>query len=90
MKSSILEWVVGIALFYVLPTLISMVFVMWHNHDNPFKKDSDSRDWIFMPCANIICAVVIVYYVIVYLVGVRAWKGICNYFKRIRIWNEDV
>ena len=71
---------------YIVPMVFCVVFATWHNRDNPFKKGSKSREWVFMPVANVLCAAVVVYYVCIELVI----KGICKWtIKKIKEWNKE-
>jgi len=70
---------------YIIPTVICAVFAIKHNRDNPFMRDSKSREWVFAPAANILCAAVVVYYVCIELVI----KGICKWIiKKFKEWNK--
>ena len=85
---TISDWALGLAFGYVIPTVISIVFAFVYNKENPFKKDTMSHDWVFMPVVNVVCVFVIVYFVFVELPtswSKRLYKKIKKGFER---WNK--
>lgn len=78
-----------VVVFYIIPTAISVLFVMVHNKDNPFKKDSEARKWVFMPFINIVCVFAIIYYVLVEFIPYKIWKYIKKSYKKFERWNKE-
>lgn len=61
MKQELIDLVNALLWFYVLPTTISVLFAIIHRKENPFRKDSETREYVFAPVANIMIACVIVF-----------------------------
>ena len=74
---------------YLLPTIVCVAFAFLHNRDNPFKKGSDAGEWVFMPAANVVCAIVIIYYVCVELTLKAIWKRLVKIYKKIEKWSKE-
>lgn len=71
---------------YIVPMVICAMFAIKHNRDNPFKKGSKSREWVFAPAANVLCAAVVLYYICIELIVIRS----CNWIiKRFKEWNKE-
>lgn len=76
--------------FYIIPTTISVLFVIAHNKGNPFKKDSEAREWVFVPVMNIVCVFAIMYFVLVEIIPYKIWKYIKKSYKKFERWNKDL
>lgn len=62
---------------------------MAHNKDNPFKKDSEVRKWVFAPGMNIVCVFAIMYFVLVEIMPYKVLKYIKKSYKKFERWNEE-
>lgn len=79
-----------VVFFYIIPTTISVLFVIAHNKGNPFKKDSEARKWVFIPGMNIICCFAIMYFVLVEIIPYKMSKYIKKSYKKFERWNKDL
>lgn len=72
--------------FYIIPTVICILFAVFHHKENPFKKESKTHDFTFAPVANIVCAVIIVCAFIPH----EIWWAVKKQFKKIKEWTRKV
>lgn len=79
-----------VVVFYIIPTTISVLFVIARNKDNPFKKDSEARKWVFAPGMNIICACATIYFVLVEIIPYKICKYIKESYRKFERWNKDL
>lgn len=82
------EILLSFAIFYLIPMVICIMFAWLYNHDNPLKKSSKTAEWVFMPVMNIVCSVVIAYYVTIELSIKKLFKFIVKLLKKIDKWNK--
>ena len=73
--------------FYVIPSAICAIFAIVHKRENPFKYESESRQWTFMPIANIICSFVIIYYMLV-VAKIKFLLTMIRIVKFFKKWNK--
>lgn len=61
MKQELIDLVNALLWFYVLPTVICVLFAIIHHKENPFRKDSETRKYVFVPVANIGIALIVIF-----------------------------
>ena len=61
MKQELVELALCQFWFYVVPTTICVLFAIIHHKENPFRKDSETREYVFAPVANIVIAFVVIF-----------------------------
>lgn len=86
MKQQLINITLILIFSYVIPSAICAVFATWHNKDNPFKYGSEARKWVFLPAFNVLCALIVIYYVCIELTVKGLWKWITKKFKE---WNKE-
>lgn len=89
MKEFLMQLVIGITIFYLMPTLVCVVFAILHHKDNPFDLKSGSSEWAFMPFMNIACMVAIIIYIIVELICKNLWRAMKRAYNGFLEWNKD-
>lgn len=61
MKQELIDLALSLFWFYVVPTTICVLFAIIYHKENPFKKESETQQYVFAPVANVVIAFVVIF-----------------------------